>query len=117
MKRSLLLTASLLSVLALPVAAHAQAGDAQSSPTASTRPQRISPDQQPRFRQYVIQRQHPSYVYSSPLVIGGVLPEAGVTYYEVPREYGPTTYRYTIINEKPVLVDPSTRTIVQVIEE
>ncbi|QCI63547.1 DUF1236 domain-containing protein [Phreatobacter stygius] len=117
MKPSILLSAPLLCALLMPVAANAQAGDAQSSPTASSRPQRISPDQQPRFRQYVIQRQHPSFTYSSPIVVGGVLPEAGVTYYEVPNEYGMTSHRYTIINDKPVLVDPSTRTIIQVIED
>jgi hypothetical protein len=30
-----------------------------------------------------------------------------VTYYEVPREYGAREYRYTIINDRPVLVDPA----------
>jgi hypothetical protein len=34
----------------------------------------------------------------------------------VPREYGVTNYRYTVVNDRPVLVDPSTHRIVQVID-
>jgi hypothetical protein len=39
-----------------------------------------------------------------------------VTYYDVPREYGETHYRYTVVNDRTVLVDPSSHRIVQVIE-
>jgi hypothetical protein len=39
-----------------------------------------------------------------------------VTYYDVPPEYGAQDYRYTIINGQPVLVDPRTHQIVEVIE-
>ena len=42
-------------------------------------------------------------------------PATGVTYYEVPAEYGVTKYRYTIVNNRTVLVDPMTHTIVQII--
>jgi len=35
---------------------------------------------------------------------------------EVPREYGVTRYRYTVVNDRSVLVDPSTHRIVQVID-
>ena len=48
--------------------------------------------------------------------VGAVLPSSGVTYYEVPAEYGVRDYRYTVVNDRPVLVDPRTHTIVQVIE-
>ncbi|MCZ0736386.1 DUF1236 domain-containing protein [Phreatobacter sp. AB_2022a] len=110
------LVATIAATLTVPPV-QAQVGDSQSSPTASTRPQRISPDQQPRFRRYVIERHHPSYSYGSPVIVGAVLPEDGVTTYPVPSEYGTTSYRYTIVNERPVLVDPTTRMIVQLIEE
>jgi hypothetical protein len=39
-----------------------------------------------------------------------------VTYYEVPREYGAREYRYTISNDRPVLVDPHSHRIVEVVE-
>ena len=42
----------------------------------------------PRFQQYVIQQRPTSFVYGQPVVVGTVLPQEGVTYYEVPAEYG-----------------------------
>lgn len=47
--------------------------------------------------------------------MGAVLPEAGVTYYEVLAEYKVKGYKYTVVNNTPVLVEPSSRRIVQVI--
>lgn len=73
-------------------------------------------DNTPRFQTYVVQQKVPSYTYAEPVTVGRVLPESGVTYREVPREYGATEYRYTVVNNRTVLVDPQTRRIVQVIE-
>jgi hypothetical protein len=71
--------------------------------------------QQPQFRQYVVQQDVPSYRYSDEVRIGAVLPESGVKYYEVPSQFGVTEYRYTVVNDTPVLVDPRSRRIVQVV--
>ena len=57
-----------------------------------------------------------SYSYDQPVVVGATLPATGVTYYAVPTEYGVTNYRYTVVNNRPVLVEPGTRRIVQVID-
>jgi hypothetical protein len=73
-------------------------------------------DQRPRFREYVVHENRTSYRYDRPVMVGAVLPESGVTYYEVPSEYGIRTFRYTIVNDRTVLVDPSTHRIMQVIE-
>ncbi|MBS7699099.1 MULTISPECIES: DUF1236 domain-containing protein [unclassified Chelatococcus] len=73
-------------------------------------------DNTPRFRQYVVEQQIPSYTYSEEVRVGTVLPEAGVVYREVPPEYGVKGYRYTVINNQPVLVEPQTRRVIQVIE-
>lgn len=73
-------------------------------------------DNTPRFRQYVVEQRVPSYTYAEPVVVGATLPREGVRYYDVPREYGETSYRYTVVNDRPVLVDPQTRRIIQVIE-
>jgi hypothetical protein len=73
-------------------------------------------DQTPRFRQYVVEQRVPSYSYAEPIAVGTVLPEDGIVYRQVPAEYGATQYRYTVINGQPVLVEPGTRRIVQVIE-
>lgn len=72
--------------------------------------------EQPRFREYVVHEQLPSYTYNEPLQVGVVLPETGVTYYDVPPEYHVQGYRYAYVNGEPVLVDPTTRRVVQVIE-
>jgi hypothetical protein len=73
-------------------------------------------DERPRFRSYVVERHHPSYQYREDVRIGAVLPEEGVTYYDVPPEYGAREYRYTVVNNRTVLVDPRTHRIVEVVE-
>ena len=76
----------------------------------------IADDTRPRFGSYVSERRVPSYRYDREVVVGADLPSSGVTYYEVPREYGVTKYRYTVVNDRTVLVDPSSHRIIQVIE-
>jgi hypothetical protein len=73
-------------------------------------------EQRPRFRQYVVQQGRPSYRYREEVAVGTVLPSEGVTYYEVPAEYGVRDHRYTVVNDRVVLVEPRTRRVVQVIE-
>ncbi|MEP9377383.1 DUF1236 domain-containing protein [Aquabacter sp. CN5-332] len=73
-------------------------------------------DQTPRFQTYVVEQRRPSYTYAEPVVVGATLPRQGVTYYEVPAEYGKTDYRYTVVNNRTVLVDPDTGRIMQVIQ-
>lgn len=69
----------------------------------------------PKFRTYVVEQSVPSYTYQEQVVVGTVLPEQGVTYREVPAEYGAQGYRYTVVNDRTVVVDPRTRRIVQII--
>jgi hypothetical protein len=73
-------------------------------------------DQRPRFRTYAVEQRHPSYRYRDEVRVGAVLPNDGVTYYEVPAEYGVRNYRYTVVNDRTVLVDPKTRRIVEIVE-
>lgn len=75
----------------------------------------LAGDAQPRFQQYVVTQNVPSYRYQDEVRVGAVLPSSGVQFYEVPAEYGVTQYRYTVVNDTPVLVDPGTRRIVQVV--
>ena len=71
----------------------------------------------PRFHHYVVEEHVPSYAWRKPsaVVVGDVLPAEGVTLYPVPREYGVTRYEYTVVDNTPVLVDPSTRRVVEVV--
>jgi Protein of unknown function (DUF1236)/YMGG-like Gly-zipper len=135
MKLKFLTGATIVAVLALPVASHAQNGVAAGATTGAVTGAvvggpvgaavgagvgavagGIADDSRPRFRSYVTERHIPSYRYEHEVRIGEDLPSSGVTYYEVPHEYGVTKYRYTVVNDRTVLVDPSTHRIVQVID-
>jgi hypothetical protein len=135
MKNRILAAGALVGALILPVAALAQSGAAVGATTGAVGGLvvggpigavvggvggaiigGISDDSRPRFRTYVTEQRRPSYQYRSDVVVGAELPEAGVTYYDVPREYGETQYRYTVVNNRTVLVDPRTRRVIQVIE-
>jgi hypothetical protein len=74
-------------------------------------------EERPRFREYVIREHYPSFQYRGEVRIGAVLPERGVTLYAVPREYrvGPG-YRYAIVNDRAVIVEPRSRRIVEIVE-
>lgn len=76
----------------------------------------LGADQRPRFREYVVREHRPSYRYREEVRVGAVLPPEGVEYYEVPAEYGVRGYRYTVVNDRPVLVEPRSRRVVEVID-
>ena len=77
----------------------------------------LGADQRPAFHDFVVREGRSSYTYAKPVRPGMILPQNGLVYYRVPPEYGVAPgYRYTIINQHAVLVDPRTRRIVQVID-
>ena len=71
----------------------------------------------PRFHSYVVEERVPSYSWAGhpQVVVGDMLPAEGVSLYPVPREYGVTRYEYTVVDNEPVLVDPTTRRVVEVV--
>ncbi|WP_398471191.1 DUF1236 domain-containing protein [Tardiphaga sp.] len=74
-------------------------------------------DDRPRFQRYVVDRRIRSYSYAEPVAVGTVLPSDGVTYYDVPDEYASAReYRYTVVNDRTVLLDPRSRRVVQIID-
>jgi Protein of unknown function (DUF1236) len=74
-------------------------------------------EERPRFREYVIREHRPSFAYRGDVRIGTVLPERGIRFYAVPSEYHVRPgYRYAIVNDVPVIVEPRSRRIVEVIE-
>jgi len=58
----------------------------------------------------------PEYTIPDRVAVGAILPETGVTYYDVPQTYAVTPYRYTVVNGRTILVEPRSRRIVQVID-
>src|ERR1700684_2287691 len=71
----------------------------------------------PRSHHSVVEENVPSSTGAEHprVVFGDVLPADGVILRPVPREYGVTSYQYTVVDDTPVLVDPSTRRIVEVV--
>jgi hypothetical protein len=138
MNSKILMSFAMIATLALPVAAQAEGtvrgaqegaaeGGRAAGPigaivggtvgaAAGTVGGILGVDTRPRFREYVVRERHPSYTYREEIRVGAVLPESGVTYYEVPAEYKAPGYRYTIVNDRPVLVEPRTRRIVEIID-
>ncbi len=77
----------------------------------------LGADEGPRFHDYVLRSHRSSYRYAEPVTVGTVLPEDGLRYYDIPREYHVSPeYRYTIVNQHTVLVDPRSRRVVQVLD-
>lgn len=75
----------------------------------------ISADHRTEFRTYVREQKVPSVAYREKVVVGATLPDT-VTYREVPAKFGKTEYRYTVVNDQTVLVEPKTRKIVQIVD-
>src|SRR6202022_2672568 len=71
-------------------------------------------DERPRFHTYVVEQHRPSYQYREEVRVGAVLPEEGISYYEIPPEYGARDYRYTVVNGHTVLVEPRSRRILEI---
>src|SRR3981189_3558788 len=65
----------------------------------------IAVDRRPAFREYIVRERVPNYTIQDRVIVGGVLLEAGITYYDVPQTYGSTPYRYTVVNGPTVLVE------------
>jgi hypothetical protein len=120
MRNRILSIAAIAGALGAPISAQAQSdtvGIVRGSGVVVTETDSmIVPEQRSAFREYVVRERVPTYTIPDRVVVGGVLPEAGITYYDVPQTYGPTTHRYTVVNGQTVLVEPRTRRVIQVIE-
>jgi Protein of unknown function (DUF1236) len=76
----------------------------------------ITVEQRPAFREYVVRERIPDFTIPGSIVVGGLVPNDGVTFYDVPQSFGATRYRYTVVNGETVLVEPRSRRIVQVLD-
>src|SRR6201995_859740 len=119
MRTRIIAVAALVAAIGAPIAAEAQGVTVSVAPgpgVAVTESEGIAVDHRPAFREYIVRERIPNYTIPDRVIVGGVLPETGVTYYDVPQTYGATPYRYTVVNGSTVRVEPRTRRIVQVIE-
>jgi len=121
MRNRILAIAAIAVAVGAPIAAQAQSDmttGAVRGQTVVVDPNAagIAVDQRPAFREYIVRERVPNYVIPDRVVVGGVLPETGVTFYDVPQSFAMTPYRFTVVNGTTVLVEPRTRRVVQVID-
>ena len=138
MKKTILQASIVAAVLALPLTAHAEGTVRGAAEGAEEGGRAAGPvgaivggtvgaavgtvngilgiDDRPRFREYVVRERRPSYVVREEVRVGTVLPDSGVTYYDVPAEYKAPGYRYTVVNDRPVIVEPRTHRVVEIID-
>ncbi len=118
MRRMFLAAAAMAGALTAPIAAQAQGtvGVTGGNTVVIESGGGLTAAQRPAFREYVVEQRVPAFTIPDRVVVGAVLPEAGVTYYDVPQRFGSTPYRYTVVNGTTVLVEPRSRRIVQVID-
>ena len=119
MRNRILAVAAVAAAITVPaVAAQAQTvGIVRGGPAVAVEDDGgLAIEQRPAFREYIVRERVPNYTIQDRVVVGTVLPEAGVTTYDVPQRFGATPYRYTVVNGETVLVEPRSRRIVQVVE-
>jgi|ERR1700738_764930 hypothetical protein len=120
MRTRLLAVAAIAGAMIAPIAAQAQnemtTGAVRGGTVVIEDNEGIVAEQRPAFREYIVRERVPNYVIPDRVVVGGVLPQTGVAYYDVPQRFGTTPYRYTVVNGSTVLVEPRSRRIVQVVE-
>src|ERR1700721_2097955 len=117
MRNHLLAIAAVTTIMSPPMAAQAQNTVGVAGPVVvDDGTVGIALEQRPAFRQYIVRERVPSYTIPDRVIVGGILPDSGVTIYDVPQSFGATPYRYTVVNGQTVLVEPRTRRIVQVLD-
>src|SRR5665647_2365823 len=85
MRYRLLAIAAMAGAMAAPIAAQAQGvvttGVARGPLVVTDDAYGIAVDQRPAFREYIVRERVPNYTIPDRVIVGGVLPETGVTYY------------------------------------
>lgn len=104
-----------MTALALVVggAAIAQTSTTTTTTTSTT----VTNDQQTKIKAYVTKQKPKSVAVPSGVTVstGSTLPET-VELESFPADVGVSQYRYSVIGDRTVVVDPGTRRIIQVIE-
>ena len=77
----------------------------------------FAPEQRVKIKEYVVRQKIHPVVINQPLGLGVTLP-GDVDLVAVPSDWGPslTSYRYVYAGNRVLLVDPTTRRVVQIID-
>ena len=105
-----------LTALALASPAFAQTTVTTTAPSAGATVT-IAPEQRTKIKQYVVQQKVKPVTVKERVTVGTVLP-ADVEFAAVPGDWGPELgrYRYVYTNDNVVLVEPSSRRVIQIID-
>jgi hypothetical protein len=106
MRKTLLAASAVL--IALSGAAYAQTTIVTQDPV-TTNSTVVLPGE---VRTYVMQQSVPSVSYQGDIAVGTALPDT----VEVHTVDGYNDYAYTVVNDRRVIVNPQTRTVIQVLE-
>src|SRR4029450_8984066 len=108
MRNKVLAIAAIAGAMAAAIAAQAQTtittGTAGGSTGVIGEHEGIVAEQRPAFREYIVRERVPNYTISERVIVGGVLPETGVTYYDVPQTFGMAPYHYSVVHAPTVRV-------------
>jgi len=98
-------------------AAHAQSTTTITTGVAPAATVVIEPEYRERIHSYVLENHVRPVETRERIVIGATVPEE-VELRAVPSDWGPTIgrYRYVYANDHVVLVEPSTRKVIQIVE-
>ena len=92
MRNRILAIVAIAGALSAPIAAQAQSdtvGIARGGSSVIVNDDEgIAVEQRPAFREYIVRERVPNYTVPDRVIVGGVLPETGVTYYDVPQSFG-----------------------------
>lgn len=70
-----------------------------------------------RFHEFIVKQHHTPFRFKEEVRVGAVLPAAGVEFHAVPAEYHVRSdYRYAVVNDKVVIVEPGSRRILEIVE-
>jgi hypothetical protein len=107
-----------IAVLALASPALAQSTTIQTTPApGASATVTLAPEQRTRIKQYVVQQKVKPATIRERVAVGATIP-ADVELVAVPGDWGPDLgrYRYVYADDRVVLVEPSTRRVVHVID-
>ena len=116
MKRSFMAAAAAAAVI-VSSSAFAQTSTTVTTGSAPAASITIAPEQRTKIKTYVTEHKVKPIAVKEKVVVGSTLP-ADVELLAVPADWGPSfaSYRYVYADNRVVLVEPSSRKIVQVIE-
>jgi len=100
-------------VLAVVSVAGASIAQTSTTQTTTTRTVTLTPEQRTTFREYVVREPRTSVTVDNVEVGPGIVLPPAVQFYTVPQI---TNYQYGYVNNRYVVVDPSTRRVIEVIQ-